>query len=1012
MLQIYLLGRFQLTQDGQPYRLHGLPKTQPLLVYLLLKRGALVERDELAAALWPDVGETEARSNLRRHLHELKRILPAAPDECPWIVAAGAAVQWNPVGDWWLDVAEFEAAALAPDTWPQAAELYAGDLAPNLYDDWLFFPREQLRQRFFDLLTQLIDRMQRGGDLAAAIAYAQTALRHDPMREDVVRQVMALRFASGDRAGALQEYHRFEQQLRLELEVAPMVETSALYDSIARHMSPAGQRERFGVVAPALHSAAVADDPAPAPVAATAVAAPYNLPAQLTSFIGRETELAAVRALLTSSTSTARLVTLTGLGGSGKSRLALEAGSRIRAEAPDAFPGGILFVPLSNLTHDDQVLPALAEIAGVRAASGHDLLASMKEYLRPRRMLLIVDNFEHVQSAAPVLRELLEAAPGLRIVVTSRTVLRIYGEQEFPLAPLPLPETDERFEALARCGSVVLFTTRSRATRPTFALTAENATAVAEICRRLDGLPLAIELAAARSKLLSPAAMLERLRTDLALLSDPHLPPRHRTLQATLAWSFDLLGDAEQRLFMMLSALPGTFDLAAAEAVGCDLADVFGAIETLVDNSLLQQIESDIVLLGEGAALGGDEVRFRMLSLVRQHAAERLRAQPYAAAVHRRVAEYCLHLAELAEGRLRGPEQGYWLRRLEVELPNIRAALRWCLDSADPGHHTTALRLAGALTLFWYGAGHFVDAMRWLKEALARLPDAPAADRAKALVALGIMTHGQGDLLHAPPFFEESLALYRQLEDYDGIALCLYGLGRLALRQHNFARTRQLFNESLAAADITGQAYHKPYIMNMLAALAIAEGNFAEAHTRYAEALAAARHLRNLGLIAFILTGYGELVRLQGDYDLAAQLYREAMTLAEELHQKPRRVMLLHNLAYVVLYNGAPRQARQLFQQCLALGMELPDRENFGMCLLGLGGVATVEGDLERAVRLFGAGEQVLATIGAALAPADQAEYDRYRTRASAALDPVQYAYLFSVGQRLSTEAMEALVIE
>ena len=379
--------------------------------------------------------------------------------------------------------------------------------------------------------------------------------------------------------------------------------------------------------------------------------------------------------------------------------------------------------------------------------------------------------------------------------------------------------------------------------------------------------------------------------------------------------------------------------------------------------------------------------------------------------MHCRVGGYCLQLAELAEGTPRGPEQGYWLRRLEVELPNIRAALRWCLDSAEPTDCTTALRLAGALTLFWYGAGHFVEAERWLQEALARSPAATAADRAKVLCALGIMTHAQGDLLHAPPYFEASLTLYRQLDDPDGAALCLYGLGRLALRQHDFARTRQLLHESLAVAEATGQAYHRPYIMNMLAALAIAEGNYEVAHVRYQDALDAARQLHNLSLIAFILTGYGELVRLQGNYELALQFYREAMTLAEELHQKPRRVMLLHNLAYVVLHNGAPRQARQLFQQCLTLGMELPDRENFGMCLLGLGGVAVVEGELERAARLFGAGEQVLGSIGAALAPADQAEYDCYRSLVLAALDPNKYAQLFAAGKQLSTEAREGLAL-
>ena len=1018
MLQIYLLGRFQLAVDDQPVRLQGLPKIQPLLVHLLLKRGQAIDRGELTTALWPDLATVEARSNLRRHLHDLKRALPAPDGDQPWIVTTGSSVQWNPDAAWWLDAAEFERCLVHPDQWPRAVELYAGDLTPLLYDDWLLYPREYLRNQYFDMLSQLIDRLEHSGDLAAAIHYAQTALRHDPMREAVVRQLMHLRFASGDRAGALQEYHRFEQQLRAELEVAPMVETSALYDSIARHVATSVPREQPAARAmpaspPAMPVSPPADEPQHhhelAPVAP--VVAPYNLPAQLTSFIGREAELAAIRTLLTGSTATVRLITITGPGGSGKSRLALEAGSRIRAEDPDAFPGGILFAPLSNLAQADQVLPTLAEIAGVRAASAAELLGSMKEYLRPRRMLWIVDNFEHVPAAAQVLRELLEAAPNLRLLVTSRTVLRIYGEQEFPLAPLAMPEPGESYATLARRAAIVLFTTRSRAVRPTFALTQENAATVAEICRQLDGLPLALELAAARSKLLPPGAMLERLRTDLALLSDPRLPPRHRTLQATLAWSFDLLGPAEQRLFMMLSALPGTFDLAAAEAVGCELEDVFGAIEALVDNSLLQQIEADIVFLGEDAALAGDEVRFRMLSLVRQYAAARLHQEPYCDAVYRRAAEFYRKLADSAELHLRGQEQGYWMRRLEVELPNIRAALQWSLASADVADRIRALRLASALTLFWYGAGHFVEAERWLQEALAQLPAASAADRAKALCSLGIMRHAQGDLLNAPPYFEASLALYRQLDDRNGVALCLYGLGRLAIRQHDFVCARQYFDESLAVAHAAGEEYHRPYILNLLAAIALAEGHYAAAHAQYEEALATARRLHNLGLIAFILTGYGELARLQGDYALAAQLYREAMTIAEELHQKPRRVMLLHNLAYVVLHNGATRQARQLFQQGLSLGMELPDRENFGMCLLGLGAVAAVEGDLERAARLFGAGEHELAAIGAALAPADQAEYDRYRALVHAALDSTRCAQLFAIGQQLSVEAMETLAL-
>lgn len=751
----------------------------------------------------------------------------------------------------------------------------------------------------------------------------------------------------------------------------------------------------------ALPSPAALPSTAP-PVARTARR--YPLPSAASPLLGRaHTVEAAVELLLDPDV---RLVTLVGPPGVGKTRLALAIAREIQGH----FHEGVCFVPLAPVSSAERVLPAIAQALDL-LDSGRSLAAALADRLRSEEVLLVLDNLEHLLAATAEIAALLAAAPSLKLLCTSRTALRSVGEHEFFVPPLPLPDLIRLpgVDDFAQNPALALFVARAQAIHPGFAVTAENLPPLAAICHRLDGLPLAIELAAARSKLLSPAAMLERLRAGLALLSDPHLPPRHRTLQATLAWSFNLLGPAEQRLFMMLSALPGTFDLAAIEAVGEGLEDVFAAVEALLDNSLLQQIEGDIVLLGEDAALAGDEVRFRMLSLVRQYAAERLAAQPYAADVHRRVAAYCLQLAEQADSRLRGQEQGYWLRRLEVELPNVRAALRWCLDSSDECNHTTALRLASALTFFWYDAGHFVEAERWLKEALAAAPDASTADRARALSALGIMAHGQGNLLKAPPYFEESLALYRQLGDSDGVALCLYGLGRLAIRQQDYARSRRLLTESLAVAEAAGLSYHRPYTINMLAALSIAEGNYAEAHARYQEALADARSLHNLSLIAFILTGYGELARLQGDYELAARLYREAMAVAEELHQKPRRVMLLHNLAHVVLHNGAIRQARQLFVQCLSLGMELPDRENFGMCLLGLGGVATLEGDLARAVRLFGAGEQVLASIGAALAPADQVEYDRYRARAQASLSPAEYAELFVAGQQLSTEAMETL---
>lgn len=1006
MLQIFLLGGARLTWQEQPWKFTGLPKTLPLLAYLLLQRNAPTPRDHLAFTLWPDVAEVDARSNLRRHLHDLRRALPPAADDQPWLLVDNSSVQWNPAAIWRLDVAEFEQLRGDPSHLAEAVRLYTGDLLPNLYDDWVIFQRERLRTLFLDDLLRLVQAARQRRDYAPAIAYAQRLLQHDPVREDVVRELMSLRHAIGDRTGALQEYSRFAQRLREELEVAPMVETSALYDAIARQImlpgsSPKQQNPGVEIAYPVPTMAAEEKTP------------PGNLPAQLTAFVGREPELAAVHTLLNPA-SGVRLLTLTGPGGCGKTRLALEAATRLRRDQPDLFPSGLFFVSLSTINDPELLLPTIADVLGLRTSAS--LLETLQTYLRARQLLLILDNFEHLIAAAPVLLELLSAAPGLRILVTSRAVLRIYGEQEFPVTPLPLPDPValQDVEELARYASVLLFTTRSRAVNPNFVLTRENAATVAEICLRLDGLPLTIELAAARSKLLTPQALLARLTgalgARLLFLSDRNrgLAERHQTLRATLVWSYNLLGETEQRLFQRLAVFAGSFSLEAAEAICGDDLDVLTGIEALVDNSLLGRVESDANLAGGTQGYG--ELRFRMLSIVHEYALEQLSQNPQLHKLRRRHAEFYLNLAQQSEPKLKGSEQALWLKLLDLEQENVRAALRWALDEQCEDQ-TLGLQLATAWGTFWVMYGHLTEGHRWLTEALDKTEQAPALLRAPALLMLGTVVHGHGDLLLAPPLFEQSLALYQSLNHKQGMADAFYALGRLANRHRRLQEAEDLLRQSLALSEEANDTYRIAYTLNILAFVYLTQNRIDEARTTYQKALAAARSVQDKAGIAFILTAMGELERLQGDYRSAETYYNEAMRLARELNQKARIFGLYHNLAYVALHDGEPQRAAALFREGMRLGMELPDKENFGMCLIGLGSVAAVENQVERAASLFGAGEQALEKLGAHLTPPDQAEYDRYLALARRQLDQEQFILLWQKGRTLTLEQVEQLAL-
>ncbi|MDQ7848982.1 MAG: tetratricopeptide repeat protein, partial [Armatimonadota bacterium] len=549
------------------------------------------------------------------------------------------------------------------------------------------------------------------------------------------------------------------------------------------------------------------------------------LPSPRSSLIGRAAETDAVTEILLRPE--VRVVTLTGAPGIGKTRLALEVAGRLAGR----FSGGVAFIDLSAVTDPVAVGAAIAQSLGIREVSSQPLVDTLRDAIAEQRLLLVLDNFEQVLPAAPVVAELLDGCPSLTVLLTSRAPLRIRGEQEFPVPPLPLPEERSAAEprALREVASVALFVERARAVRPDFTLTSANAAAVADICVRLDGLPLAIELAAARVKLLTPAGILRRLRSSLDLLSrqSPDVPPRHRTLRQAIRWSYDLLEGGEQVLLRRLAAFSGGAALDAVEAVCRAETDpagsVLDALGSLVENSLL---------LHDPQPDG--ESRFRMLETVREFAQEELEASGEGPALWERHAAHFAQLAQAAEPALAGPDQAVWLERLEREHDNFRVALAW---SAEAGRAETGLTIAIALGRFWERHGYSGEGLSWLQRFLAMAPLAPAALRATALNIAGNLARSRGDYGLAVSSYEHTLALRREAQDARGIAVALNNLGVVAKDQGDYVRARAFLEESLAIKRREGDRRGVAVTLSNLGLTAKAQGDLAAAAAFFSESL-------------------------------------------------------------------------------------------------------------------------------------------------------------------------------
>lgn len=762
-----------------------------------------------------------------------------------------------------------------------------------------------------------------------------------------------------------------------------------------------------------------------------------SLPTTLTRLVGRAGDVTAVTALL--ARPEVRLLTLTGVGGVGKTRLAIAVAKNLSGHYAD----GVAFVPLAALNDPDLVLPTVAGMLGLRPSGQSSPSQQLREYLGHKNMLLVLDNLEHLLSAAPSLTEVLGMCPGVHVLATSRARLHVRGEHRYDVPPLALPDqsTLSDASALGEVAAIALFVERAREGDPTFVFGSDNAAAVGALCRHLDGLPLALELAAPRLALFSPAMLLARIERRLGVLTGggSDLPERQQTLRATLAWSYDLLHAGEQALFRQLSVFAGeaTLDAVVAVCAGIDGAldeDMLDWLGSLLDKSLLTRV-----------AMDGDEPRFRMLETLREYGLEQLEASGAAECVRARHAAYYLTLAEEAEPRLREADQGAAFALLEREADNLRAALGWL--AGPTGNGEMALRLAVALSWFWFVRSQYAEGLRWLDAALRVGRSAPLLARAWALyhvcsLATGASDYGRGltageealalgrlsgdlrviahitgplgatlmqtDAPRAVLLWEEGVVRAREIGDRWIVIPLLVLLGMIELAPH---RANALVEEALSLARAIGDRWALAWSLIQLGEAAFGRADYDRAAALWEEALVPVRELGSKRELAFCLQRLGRAEQERGDDERAAVHLEKALVIAQDTGERGVIVPALLCLGYCAATRRAGAEAQQLYAEAMVLSRTMGNARYVASCLMHLAALLDAGGQSWRAARLLGASEAGYTTGGYLLEFIDRGDRARTVAAVRAALGEEAFAAARAEGRALTPEqaAAEAL---
>ena len=1018
-----------------------------LLVEQAHRPGASHQRGNLMMLLWPDVLPESAQANLRQTLYRLRQILPEVeitPDHSePLMLSDRHSVQVNPVVNYHLDVAEFERTLREADRGPQerqmevlsgAVALYRGDFLADVYvpdsetfENWTGQVRADLRRRALDALYKISKYALALDDYTLAQDMARRQIAIDNLHEVAYRQLMLALAAAGERNQALTEFTQLTKLLVDELDVQPAMETAVLAEAIrlgeydpkpgpkpdhqgasqtVSAARPAGlilpdritnddsatfrylasinetkelladdldllSEDRYG---PSLEGDQFADQQPAEP--------PSNLPYELNRFVGRQEQIAAIRDLFERESS--RLVTLTGPGGVGKTRLAIRVASQLRPR----FQDGVWLVELARLTNPVVIAQLTVRTFALVEEKGQTRMQTLIEYLRSRNLLLVLDNCEHlIEDVARFAQSLLRAVPGLFILATSREPLAIEGEVIWALPPLstPDPEEDVTPETLARYEATDLFIERASAVRPNFSVNQQNALAVAQVCERLDGIPLAIELAAARLRALSVEDIVTRLDDRFRLLVGSRTSePRQQTLQALIDWSYDLLPEKERMLMRRLSVFAGGWSLAVAE----DICSGGGVEETEVLDLLAQLVDKSLVV----AELQKGVIRYQFLETIRQYATDRLEKAEEVDEYRAKHTQYYLRLSRESYGKCWGREQGYWLDRLEAEHDNLRKALEHLLDDDPTGE--ALLRMAGSLWRYWEVRGYINMGRYWITRALEENPNASTYVRANGLRGAGILARQQGDYVEAKAHHEESLALFRQLGpdfnlqiarqldalgeieqyygnyekavalhqeslvlqqeigDKEGVAASLAHLGVIARERGRYDKAEELLQQSLQLNRELGDRLRISVDLNNLGLVATRQCHYERALSYHDEAVQQYRDLNNKLGISESLLNMGDVAKNRGDFRHSMALHNECLALKKELGDRRGMARTNVRLATTALLQGDYRQARELADQSLVSFKELGIRRGVVVALRIRALVAVYEGDFELAGRL------------------------------------------------------------
>jgi predicted ATPase len=803
-------------------------------------------------------------------------------------------------------------------------ELLAGfnveDAAP--FEEWLFYVRGQLGRNLTQVLQHQREQAEQNQDWARVIVALRQLITLDNLNEELYFALMQTYLANGERKTALDLYVEWRDLLETELHLAPQPQVTALYNKIRQ-------------------SPAIQSNPATLPSESTARP---KLPTALTSLIGREAEIQNIKELI--SRPQIRLLTLTGAGGSGKTRLAIEV---VRELYPD-FQAGVYFVTLATLNESspEQIAATIANTLGLKESADTTRVQQLIQHLSSsQQMLLVLDNFEQLVAAASFVEDLLKSAPKLKLIVTSRFLLKVYGEYEYQVQPLALPQPQPTrppsvtvVADLLAFPAIALFVERAQAVKQTFHLNLENAHAITEVCRRLDGLPLAIELVAARVKFFTPQALMTRLdkRLDLATGGSRTLAQRQQTLRATIEWSYGLLEDSEKQFFNRLACFVEGFSSQAALAVGANLAtenQLLDMLFSFVDKSLVQSSYD-----GQG------EPRFSLLETIKEFGLEKLEAQNDLEKTLDKQAAFFFALADFNEQVKNGANQTKLLALLQQEHANVKATLDWFIAQADV---RSAYIFSACLSNFWNVKGHYNEGRTYLAKVLTLTGLTELIWRARVLLWAGVLAMSQEDYTSANNYFQASLELYRQLEDRDGLARVLGNLGIVAKNQKNYPLARHFHEESLTLFQELGDKGGMSRSLNNLGQVAVLEDDLEEAQHCFASALELRRAVGDQNGIAIGLNNMCEVAYHLGKYEIARAYAEESLSLSREINNKIVIAAALDFLGKIAYAQGNLQMARENMQEQALLLREIDSKNKLARCLTALGNITLAQGEYELA---------------------------------------------------------------